>query len=310
MLRALLLAAALAVIVAPAGALAADTTVAADPEAQDVATLDGTLVWVRGEYGAQTLMTLGADGGPQRVPGAPEARYYASIDLGRDAAGDTVLSYLRCTAPGHCVARRDDLGGHRSSIGGLVPRGCAVTTAPALWRTRVAYGLGCRDAKRSGVWVKKRGSSTRRLPLPRDAARYGARTITAADLRGTVAAGVAADIYEYAFSQTVGGSHMTSFLAAASEGESDEHVRGLALGARGTLWALVDAEHVGDPNQAVVHRAAAGCHEWESMENDPGPDEESGYRATAIAVDGETVYLVVPRVGIVRHDFTPSRQCK
>jgi hypothetical protein len=174
----------------------------------------------------------------------------------------------------------------------------------------VAYGVGCHDQRRSGLYVKKRGAPARRLPLPRDAVRYGARTITHADLRGTLAAGVAADIYEYAFSETVNGSRLHSFLGAASEGDSDEHFRGLSLGSGATLWALVDAEHAGDPNRTIIHRAAGGCHEWESMDNDPGPDEESGYRATDVAVDGRDVYLLLPGVGLARHDYVSSRQCQ
>ena len=42
-------------------------------------------------------------------------------------------------------------------------------------------------------------------------------------------AAVYADIYEFAVVQTVTGSDRHSVLVAASEGESDEHARGLAL---------------------------------------------------------------------------------
>lgn len=309
--RALLVVALAALAVAPATASAADTTVAADPAAQRVAALDGTVVWVSGKFGRQSLMTVDSPGAtPHVVPGVPEARSYPSIDLGRDVAGDPVLTYLQCSSPGRCVALRDDLGGHHKGIKGLRPRGCTWSAAPAIWRARMAYGLDCRQAKRGGLFVKKAGSSARRLRLPKDAVKFGSRHIGFVDLRGTRVGAAAVDIYEYAFSETVNASRMVSILAAASEGDSDEHVRGLSTGAGGALWTLVDSEHVGDPNQAIIHRVSGpDCDARESLANAPGPDEESGYRATGLAVDGRDVHLVVPETGIVRHAFTPSQAC-
>src|SRR4051812_8997044 len=308
-LRAVLIASAAALAAAPAAASAADTVVAADPAAQQVAALDGTVVWVSGSFGHQSLMTVDAPGAtPHAVPGVPQARSYPSLDLGRDVAGDLVLTYLQCSSPGHCVALRDDLGGHHAGIHGLRPAGCTWSAAPAIWRARMAYGLDCRASGRAGLYVKKVGSSARRLPLPKDAVRFGSRHLGYVDLRGTRVAAVAADVYEYAFSESVGGSGMVSILAAASEGDSDEHVRGLSLGAGNALWALVDAEHVGDPNQAIVHRVTGTDDDaYESLANPAGPDEESGYRATGMAVDGDDLFLVAPGTGIVRHAFTPDQ---
>ena len=99
--------AALAVLAAPAGAHA-DTTVASDPAAQDVDALDGTVVWVSGRFGSQRLMQK-TDAGVAPVAGAPVATAYRSIDLGRDAQGGVVLTYLRCRTASSCVARQDDL---------------------------------------------------------------------------------------------------------------------------------------------------------------------------------------------------------
>ena len=171
-------------------------------------------------------------------------------------------------------------------------------------RVLVDVGGDRRDAKRSGLYVDGRP-----LPLPRDAVKYGADEITAVDLRGTRVAAIAADIYEYAFSQTIAGRQRHSFLAAASEGDSDEHARGLSLGPAGTLWALTDAEHAGDPNVAVVYRSMGACVQHESLETAAGPDQESSYRASDLAVDGSTLYLVVPGTGIVTHTFAPERAC-
>src|SRR4051794_17852304 len=309
-LRAVLIASAAALAAAPAAASAADTTVAADPAAQQVAALDGTVVWVSGTFGKQSLMTVDAPGAtPHQVPGVPQARSYPSLDLGRDAAGDLVLTYLQCSSPSRCVALRDDLGGHHAGIKGLRPKGCRWSAAPAIWHARMAYGLDCKSAKRTGLYAKKVGSSARRLPLPKDAVKFGSRHISYVDLRGTRVAAVAADIYEYAFSERVTGSAHYSILAAASEGDSDEHVRGLSLGTGIRTWSLTDSEHVGDPNQAIIRRQIGSCLETESLANAPGPDEESGYRATGLAVDEDDLYLVVPDTGIVRHQFTPEQAC-
>jgi len=304
--------AALAVLAAPAVAHA-DTTVAPDPAAQDVDALDGAVVWVTGRFGSQRLMQK-TDAGVAGVPGAPVAAAYRSIDLGRDARGGIVLTYLRCRTASSCVARQDDLRGGRRSLRGLTLPGCSLSTAPALWRTRAAYGLACRrsrtfDAKRTGLYLKTAGRAPRRLPLPAEAVRAGADELTAVDLRGTRVGAVAADIYEYAFSQTVTGGDRRSFLAAASEGDSDAHARGVSLGTGGALWTLVDAEHVGDPNQAVIFRQAGSCLQYETLENAAGPDQETGFRATALAVDADELYLVVPGTGIVTHAFTPLRAC-
>jgi hypothetical protein len=302
----------LAAGVAPQAARA-DSTVAPDPVAQSVAALDGTVVWVSGSFGSQVLMRRTA-AGVSRVPGAPPARAYRSIDLGLDGRGGLVLTYLRCETASRCVARRDDLEGARRSVPGLALPRCSLSTAPALWRTRAAYGLECRrgrifDARRSGLYVKTGNGAPRRLPLPADAVRFGANLVKAVDLRGTRVGAVAAEIYEYAFSETVTGRERRSFLAAASEGDSDAHSRGVSLGAGGTLWTLVDSQHVGDPNQAIIFRLAGSCLEHEALANPAGPDQESGFRATGIAVDGGTLYLVVPGAGIVTHAFAPQRPC-
>ena len=74
-----------ALLAAPAAAHA-DTTVAADPAAQDVDALDGTVVWVSGAFGSQRLMQ-GTAAGTAPVAGAPVATAYRSLDLGRDARG-------------------------------------------------------------------------------------------------------------------------------------------------------------------------------------------------------------------------------
>jgi hypothetical protein len=312
--RQLLAAAVTLAVLAPcAVAGAADTTIAADPAADQVAALDGTIVWVTGKSGAQTLMKHTATGDAP-VAGAPKAKSYRTIDLGHGAGGKLVLTYFRCRTFSHCTAFHNDLAGHRAAFRGLAPKGCALSTAPAVWGRRLAYGLACHrgktfDAKRSGLYLRRGSRAARHLRSPKDAVKFGADAITSVDLRGTRAGAVAADVFEYAFSQTVAGKQRHSFLAAASEGDSDEHTRGLALGAGNALWALVDAQHAGDPNQAVIYRQTGSCVQHESLSTPAGPDEESSFLATDLAVDGSTLYLVVPGTGIVAHRFTPERAC-
>lgn len=293
-----------AALAVPAAA-STDTTVAPDPAAGAVTALDGAIVWVSGAFGSEALM-YNTPSGPARVPGAPRAKAYSSIDLGRDSSNHLVLTYLRCRSAGRCTALRDDLHGHRASIKGLAPPHCALSTAPAMWRTRVAYGLGCTSGS-SGLYVKTGAGAPRRLPRPHDAVKFGSREISWVDLRGTQVGAVAADIYEYAFSQTVTGHGMHAFFAADSEGESDEHVVGLALGTSGSLWALTDAQHTGDPNEAIVYHQVGSCLEYETLKN--ASEAEEGYRATGLAVDGSTLFLTSPPTGIVSHAFAPAKAC-
>jgi len=306
--RTLLLAGAVAALAAPAAG-AADTTIAPDAKASGTMTaLDRTVVWVTGAYGSERLMQKTA-AGIAPVQGALTVKSYPSIDLGHDAHGALVLTYLRCRKGAPCVPVRDDLLGHRAGVHGLTPAHCALSTAPALWRTRVAYGLDCHGSA-AGLWVKTGSAPAKRLSRPHDAVRFGSKEITAVDLRGTWVGAVAADVYEYAFSEHVTGADQEYFLAAASEGDSDEHVRGLGLGTGGSLWTLVDSEHVGDPNQATIFRLdPRNCIESEALTNPAGPNEEDGYLATGLAVDGTSLFLTAPGTGIVEHAFTAAQAC-
>ncbi len=305
----------LAALAAPGAASAADTVVVPGAAAQRMTALDGTIVWTTGTFPSQTLMQRSPDGTVAPVKGATTATY-RSIDLGHNAGGELVLTYLRCAGNRSCVAISDDLAGHRVSYKRLVPKRCALTTAPSRWGSRVAYGLLCtkltgkpnvHDAKRSGLFVRKNSAAPKRLRLPKDAVRFGADLVSRVDLRGTIVGATASDIYSYAFAQTVNGSNLRSSFAAASEGESDEQVVGQSLGAGGVLWTLVDAVHTGDPNQARISRLVQGdCADTESMSS---PAEQESFRAEALAVDGSTLYLYVPGTGIVTHTFSPTFTC-
>lgn len=291
----------------PATAGAADSLVASDPAAEQVTALDGTIVWITGEFGRQKLMQRTPDGTISAVKGTREARDYRAVDLGRDRDGRLQLTYLRCDAGAKCRALWNDLAGRRASFRNLALPRCQVNTAPAQWRTRIAYGLSCtgsaQNRKRSGLYVKNGSRTPVRLPRPKDAVRFAITNIADVDLRSTRVAAVAADVYEYSFSQTVGGRSMWSSLLAASEGDGDAHVRGIALGRANVHWSLVNAAHAGGPNEAIIFRQTGDCLQRERLVS--APDAER-FRATHLAVDETTIYLVVPGAGIATHTFAPD----
>lgn len=291
----------------PAAASAADTLVAPDTAAEQVAALDGTIVWVTGEFGRQRLMQRTPDGTISVVKGTREARDYRHVDLGRDRDNRLLLTYLRCDAGAPCQALWNDLDGRRATFRNLARPGCRIDTAPARWRTRIAYGLSCTGStanrRNTGLYVKRGSRRPVRLPRPADAARFGIRAIDDVDLRATRVAAVAADVYEYSFSQTTAGKDLRSAFVVASEGDSDGHVRGIALGRANVHWTLTNSSHVGDRNEATIFRQAGDCLQRERLVSPPNAE---GFLATHLAVDETTMYLVVPGAGIVIHTFAPD----
>lgn len=296
-----------ALLAVPATASAADALVVPDPAAEQVTALGGTIVWITGEFGRQKLMQRAPDGTISAVEGTRAARDYRSLDLGRDRDGKLQLTYLRCDAGAKCQALWNDLDGRRATFRNLAPPRCQVSTAPAQWRARIAYGLSCtgspQNRRLSGLYVENGSGKPVRLPRPKDAVRFAITNIADVDLRSTRVAAVAADIYEYSFSQTVGGRNMWSSLLAASEGDGDAHVRGIALGRGNVHWSLANAAHAGDPNEAIIFRQEGDCLRRERLVSAPGAE---GFLATHLAVDETTIYLVVPGAGIATHAFAPD----
>ena len=296
-----------ALLAVPATASAADAVVAPDPAAQQITALDGTIVWVSGRFGNQKLMRRAADGTISAVKGAPTSRNYRQIDLGRSRSNTLVLTYLRCDTSKSCKPISDDLAGHRATFSKLTRPGCTVNAGPSQWRNRVAYGLLCTGSatnrKRTGLYVKSDRRAPVRLGLPKDAVKFGIRTIESVDLRGTRVAAVVADIYEYSFSQTTAGRDLRAFFAAGSEGESDASARGLAIQSNSEWWTLTNASHTGDPNETIIHREfGGGCSQVERLASPP----DAEFVATDLAVDGPVLYLLVPGVGIVTHMIGPQ----
>jgi hypothetical protein len=304
----LIFAFAVAALALPAAtASASDALLAPDAAATQVTALDGTVVWVTGAFGRQKLMQRAPDGAIAAVKGAPEARSYPSIDLGRDSDGKLLLTYMRCDMSSSCKVLWNDLDGRRATFRNLTLPGCTLSTTAAQWRTTVAYGQFCKrngkaDNARTGLYLKTKGKKPRRLPRPKEAIRFGARTIEAVDLRASRVAALAADIYEYAFSVSTTGRDLRSIFAAASEGDGNADASGVSLGSGGALWTLTDAEHLDDPKQSIIFRLAGTCQRLERIQTPSTGD----FAATGLAVDGDTLYLVVPALGIVTHTFTPA----
>ncbi len=299
--------AAAACLALPAASRAADAVLVADPAAEQITALNGTVVWVSGAFGSQRLMQRAPDGTIGAVKRAPVARSYGAIDLGLSSDRALRLTYRRCDAGGRCKVLWDDLDGRRATFRGLTSPRCAIS-AISQWRTRVAYGLSCSGSlanrKLTGLYVRQGSRRPVRLRRPNDAVRFAIREIESVDLRGTRVAAVAGDIYDYSFSETTLGRGMQSFLAAASEGESDASARGLALQDASTHWTLTLAQHGGDPNASVIFRMRRGCLRAQRLER-PSPDGPD-FEATDLAVDGAALYLVRPGTGIVSHAFAPD----
>ncbi len=142
-----------------------------------------------------------------------------------------------------------------------------------------------------------------RLPRPKDAVKFGVMRVGSVDLRNTQVAATAVDIFEYSYTETTAGRNIRSFLAAASEGDSDEHARGLAIQSATTDWTLTNASHAGDPDETLIFRRQGSCLQRERLVS---AGENGTFLATDVAVDGASLYLLVPGIGIVTHTFTPE----
>jgi hypothetical protein len=311
----LLVVAVAALVALPGAAGAADAVVAPGAVAQRMTALDGHLVWIAA--GGRKLMHRGADGAVGPVVGAPAATY-RSIDLGHDAGGDLVLTYLSCIKSTGCRAWSDDLHGHRSALKIQVPKRCQLTAAPSLWGKRVAYGLFCwtlrgepgmPSARRSGLFVRSGAGAPKRAGLPASDDPSDAEAPRWVDLRGThVAASTSGLNSEGAYVKTVNGTQRRETGRGWDEGGGARPLAGMALSADGVLWLL--HENAGDdrPSEADLIRLAPGCESVEVLTHAPGP-EQRVLPAAALAVDGTTIYLEVPGTGIVAHDFGPGYTC-
>ena len=305
-----------AALAAPGVASGADTVIVDDPDANEVAALDGTVVWVSGNDDEETRNTnqtlMQHSGGvTKRVKDAPRANY-RSIDLGHDRKGKLVLTYRRCGQT-KCVPIQDNLKGRRSSFKKLTLKRCELTTAPAMWGARIAYGLLCRkpnnvtDPKRTRVYVKTGAGTPRRLRSPTN---DFARRITSVDLRRNRVAAVADGVADFAFRQKVDATELRSLQVGLAQGDSGSFAKGVSLGTGSAMWALSSTEPVGKPVGATIFKVLGDCYRSEVLPTPfSDPDKQRIVPALDIAVDGTTVYLAVSGVGIVKHEFVPQGDC-
>lgn len=292
-------------LAAPATAAAADPVTVADPTATHVTALDGTIVWISHTAGFDVLMQKSA-GGVARVKTVPRAKLYSGIDLGHDTHGRLVLTYLRCKSFSSCTPIRDDLKGHRTSLHGLAPKGCRLSTAPAIWRSRTVAGADCPKKPRQGGLYLKTAGRLRHLPLPKDAVKFNTTHVTSVDIAGSRVGSVVADVFTYSFIETTDGKHIHAAMTADQEGDDDGNTVGFSISGA-SAWALTTFAHAGDPNESDIVRVQPSCNGFEALKN--ASEAEEGFKATDIAVDGARVYLLEPGIGIVRHKFVPQRPC-
>lgn len=314
--RSTLVACSVAALAAPGVASAADTLVVPDPAANEVAALDGTVVWLSGfdgdeERNTDQVLMQRTGGVVKRVDGAPRAAY-ESIDLGRDSKDKLVLTYMRCSQT-KCTPFRDNLRGKRASFKHLTLKRCQLLEqAPAVWGTRLAYGLHCHkpnkaaDSKRSGLYVKAGTGSPRRLRSPSKA---NFPIIHARDVRGSRVAAIAGFREAYAFTETVGGAGLRSLRVGLPEGGASSSVQlDVSLQSTNVLWTLVGSKTVEEPRRVSLVKVLGNCYERETLVGSSA--DPFAFPATDLAADGTTLYLVVPGTGIVRHDFAPQGGCR
>lgn len=302
----------LATLAAAPAPVLADTVIAPGVKTDELAALDGTVVWISGESPNLTLMRRSPDGVIAPVKAAPTGAY-ASMDLGRSSAGRLVLTYQRCgRASTACRHYSDDLAGHHVAFKRLAPKGCK-EGRPARWGSRTAYELTCsgRGSRRSGLFVRTGGGAPTRLSLPKGVSRNNPYDV---DLRGarvsaraSINAPSGGDEQDVLFSQTVNARSLRSLDVITSEGLSTSVVERPQLGAGGALWTLVKTEFDADPPKATLERLSAdGCPSEETLPASPVGDD---FGADKMAVDGDTIYLYVPGTGIVSHEFAPDVPC-
>ena len=286
-----------------------------DVGSQVMSALDGRVVKITGAGPNHTLTLRRRDGSVQAVPGAP-ARPYRAVDLGHDASGKLVLTYIRCDDGVHCKAYVDDLTGNRRSFQSLTPAGCRLSSVPSRWRTRTAYGLLCDkpggppdvlDERRSGLFVRTGSGTPKRLLAPAGTA----RRVDRVDLRATIVGAVAPSNESRAFTQTVDRAQLRSMKITDNQGETDDwQTQSMALGSNARLWTLVvESQEEGDVvTQRISRRGPRTC-EVEAIPVVVDPNTHTAaIPFTALAVDANTLYVDTPN-GITPRAFTPAAAC-
>lgn len=294
---------------------ASDTARINDVGPQFMTALDGKVVKITGAGPNHTLTLRQPDGTLGPVPGAP-SRPYRSVDLGHDASGNLVLTYIRCDDGVHCKAYVDDLAGNRRSFQSLTPTRCELSSAPSRWGSRTAYGLLCDkptgppnvfDASRSGLFVRTGSGTPKRLRAPAGTTRW----VNRVDLRGTIVGAVAPSNESRAFTQTVDATQLRSMKITDNQGETDDwQTMGMALGSGARLWTLVvESQEEGDDVTQRISRLGPGSCEVEAFPVAVDPiTREPAIPFGALAVDANTLYVDTSN-GIATRAFTPAAAC-
>jgi len=313
--RTLISVAALTALAAAPTPASADTVVDPLAEAQAMTALRDIVVWIDGDR----LNHHSADGAHIPVQGAP-AGNYRSVDLGLTASGRVVLTYRRCqfATSNVCQVVSDDLNGHRVSFKRLAPKRCEVTSAPSRWRDRVAYGLSCAkphgppdvfDPRRSGLFVRTGDHPPKRLRLPDNVERNESYFISSVDLRGErVAAVVHADGFGRAIAQGIDRSQPRSVFVSGGGEEARDFESGTAIGTNGALWTFSFGFESSSVFATIRRIERDGCVAADNLPAPP-PSTTADYPATAMAADGDRLYLFVRGTGIVVHPFSPAAPC-
>ena len=304
-----------ATLLAPAAARA--ETVVADPTAWHVTALGGTIVWGTG-YAPAKLMQRSPDGTVAPVAGTAEAYDFRNPDLGRDAQNRLVLTYSHCATLTSCTYVRNDLAGNTTTFKGLAPKDCTLSTAPAVWKSSVAYGLSCvkrvkgkrvGDPARSGLYLKRKGERAIRFSTPKKARRSGAWWVEDVDLRGSRIGALYGDISMFATVQTTSGDLRRTVRVATTEGDGDQRAAGVTIGTGDVrLWSLTRSYHQESPAQTIIHRIAEDCDDYQVLTADAGAAPED-FPLVDLTADGGTLYAVDRGVGIVTHDYARTAGC-
>ena len=301
-----------AALLAPAAAHA--DTVVPDPDAKQLTALGGAIAWVSGESPAK-LKLRAPDGTVTEVATATAIR---NPDLGRDAKNRLVLTYASCSTLTKCTYVREDFERGRTTFK-LAPKNCALSATPAVWKSSVAYGLGCfkrvdgkrvADYARSGLYLKTGTKKPLRFTAPRNARRTGSLSISDVDLRGAQVAAIYEDISAYAMVQSTTGSLRYSERVASTEGDGEQTAAGLTIGTGDSrLWVMTRSSYAGDPARSVIQRfGKERCSDHQTV-TAPAGSSDWDYPYIDLTVDNGTLYAIDAGVGIVSHAYQAMVPC-
>jgi hypothetical protein len=154
----------LALLLWPAGALAADQVVTTDRTASILDAFRGTLLWSREASDGGARLVLLGQGDPTDLAGIAPGAGLFDAKLGRDRRGSLVAVYTRCAGlgGGDCDVYELDLATRRERRVRQASSDRCSEFAPSIWRGTVAFARrgprGC-----IGLYVRRPSGALRRL---------------------------------------------------------------------------------------------------------------------------------------------------